>query len=150
MIWDNIGQVTIISVAYMLLFTAFNTCQNLASKILKDDGFDTFGNTTLAVIYLTFAFVGFFATAIINKIGNLRITLCIGAFCYTFWIVSFLLPSYYSKYKKDHNGSIDGAPGILNANLIKFLIVLTAAINGGGAGILWVSQGKFISVCACD
>ena len=29
------------------------------------------------------------------------------------------------------------------------LLILTAAINGAGAGILWVAQGKFISDCAC-
>jgi hypothetical protein len=45
---------------------------------------------------------------------------------------------------------MDGAPWILNKNLIKILLILTAAINGAGAGILWVSQGKFISECACD
>ena len=28
------------------------------------------------------------------------------------------------------------------------MMLLTAAINGAGAGILWVSQGKFISECA--
>ena len=38
----------------------------------------------------------------------------------------------------------------MNKSLIEKLIVLTAAINGFGAGILWVAQGKFISECACD
>jgi len=30
------------------------------------------------------------------------------------------------------------------------MLIATAAINGAGAGILWVSQGKFISECATD
>jgi MFS family permease len=38
----------------------------------------------------------------------------------------------------------------MDKKLIEVLIVLTAAINGFGAGILWVAQGKFISECACD
>ena len=38
----------------------------------------------------------------------------------------------------------------MNKTLIEYLIVLTGAINGFGAGILWVAQGKFISECACD
>jgi MFS family permease len=38
----------------------------------------------------------------------------------------------------------------MNKQLIEVLIVLTGAINGFGAGILWVAQGKFISECACD
>jgi MFS family permease len=30
------------------------------------------------------------------------------------------------------------------------LLILTAAINGSGAGILWVAQGNFIALCACE
>ena len=103
MIWDNIGPVTVIAVAFTLIFTAFNTCQNFASKVLKDDNFDDLGNTSLATLYLVFAFFGFFSTAIINKIGSLRISLFLGAMCYSFWIVCFILPSYYQKYSDDHN-----------------------------------------------
>ena len=98
MILNNIGQVTIISMAFMLIFTAFNTCQNLASKVLKDDQFDNLGFVSLAVLYLVFAVCGFFGAAIVNKIGSVKVTLFIGALCYTFWIVCFILPSYYQKY----------------------------------------------------
>ena len=69
----------------------------------------------------------------------------IGAFCYTFWIVCFLLPAYYHQYGEDEK-----KPAILNKGLIKFLIVFTAAINGAGAGILWTAQGNFITLCACE
>ena len=81
----------------------------------------------------------FFSTAIVRKIGSERLAMFIGASCYAIWIVCFLLPSYYRKYKDDHGGSLDGAPGILNKNLIQALIIITAAINGCGAGILWVA-----------
>ena len=30
------------------------------------------------------------------------------------------------------------------------VLVLTAAINGAGAGIFWVSECNYISECACD
>ena len=45
---------------------------------------------------------------------------------------------------------MDGAPVILNRNLITSLILITAVVLGFGAGILWTSQGKFISDCACE
>ena len=73
----------------------------------------------------------------------------IGSSCYSFWIICFILPSYYAKYKQEH-GSMEGAPAILNKNLIEALLFITAAVNGAGAGILWVSVGKFISECACQ
>jgi MFS family permease len=45
---------------------------------------------------------------------------------------------------------MDGAPGILNKTFIQAMLIVTAAINGIGAGILWVAQGNFVSCCACD
>lgn len=38
----------------------------------------------------------------------------------------------------------------INRNLIQYAVILTAGINGAGAAILWVSQGKYISECAND
>ena len=78
------------------------------------------------------------------------LALFLGAMCYSFWIVCFILPSYYQKYSDDHNKDMSDAPAILSRSLIKFLLIFTAAINGAGAGILWVAQGKFVSVCACE
>jgi MFS family permease len=86
------------------------------------------------VLYLVFAFSSFFASAIVRKVGRISITLSMGAFCYTFWIVCFLLPSYYQEAEDK-----DNLPWILNKTLIKGLLIATAAINGFGAGILWVS-----------
>lgn len=103
----------------------------------------------LAALYLTFAFSAFFASAIVNKVGKLKLTLFFGAMCYSFWIVCFILPSFFQEYKNEHGGRMDGAPGILSFGLIKFLLIFTAVINGFGAGILWVSQGKFLTMCAC-
>ena len=85
------------------------------------------------------------STAIVNKIGKINVALFIGALCYTFWIVCFLLPSYYAEYEDKTN-----LPWYLDHNLITISLLLTAAINGAGAGILWTAQGKFISECACE
>jgi len=93
----------------------------------------------LAALYLTFAISAFFASAIVNKVNKLQVTLFFGAMCYSFWIVCFILPSFFQEYKNDHDGSMDGASGILSYGLIKFLLILTAVINGFGAGVLWVS-----------
>jgi DMSO/TMAO reductase YedYZ heme-binding membrane subunit len=87
--------VTILSLGFLILFTAFNTCQNFATKVLEDDGFGNLGFANLAVLYLVFAFSSFFASAVVSKVNRINVALSLGAFCYTFWIVCFLLPSYY-------------------------------------------------------
>lgn len=38
----------------------------------------------------------------------------------------------------------------MDKSLITFLLILTAGILGAGAGLLWVSQGSYISECAND
>jgi MFS family permease len=145
----NFGKATILSLGFMLLFTAFNTCQNFASKILDDDGFGNLGFINLACIYLAFAICSFFSAAIVNKINKLSVSLSLGAFCYTFWIVCFLLPCFYHKKMEDHVKEED-LPWILKPNLIKAMLIVTSILVGLGAGILWVSQGNYLSECATD
>jgi MFS family permease len=102
--------------------------------VLKQDGFDNLGFTSIAVLYLFFGIFSFFSSAIVNKIGKINVSMSIGAMCYTFWIVCFLLPSYYSQQEDK-----DNLPWILNKNLITIMLLVTAAINGAGAGILWTA-----------
>lgn len=68
----------------------------------------------------------------------------LGALCYAFWILTFLLPSYYAERPED------AGKGLLNETFIKTMLIVTSIINGFGAGILWTAQGKFISECASN
>ena len=81
------------SFGFLLLFTAYSTCQNFSAKILKDAGFDNTGFYSVAILYLVFAIFSFFGTAIVNKINNMRVSMACGALCYIFWVLSFILPS---------------------------------------------------------
>ena len=104
MITKNFGKLLIMSIGFCFLFTAFNTCQNFAAAILNDNGFGSLGYVTLSTLYLLFSIFSFFSGAIVNKAGNAKITMGIGGFAYTFWILCFILPAYYGKYTKDHDG----------------------------------------------
>lgn len=66
----------------------------------------------------------------------------VGALCYTLYTGSFILASAPIKYPDQAD------LWILNKTLIKVVLLLTAAINGFGASILWVAQGKYISCIA--
>jgi hypothetical protein len=61
-------------------------------------------------------------------------SLVIGAFCYTFYVASFVLPAFKSQLP-------DSNSWFLNRTFILVLIIVAAAINGFGAAILWVAQG---------
>jgi hypothetical protein len=96
MIYTNIDQVLLLVASFILQFTAYFTCQNFASKVLKDDGFDNLGFTCVALLYFMFASSSFFGGTIVHKMNNTRLTMTIGGLCYSGWIFSFLLPTYYS------------------------------------------------------
>ena len=63
----------------------------------------------------------------------------IGALCYTLYTGSFILASAPIKYPEQAD------LWIFNKNLIKAVILVTAACCGFGASILWVAQGKYLA-----
>ena len=93
----NIEKVFMVSFGFFVIFIAYLSCQNFASKILIDLGYSNLGILSVAVIYLAFAFNAAAATKILNKLG-MRLTLCISGLSYSIFIGSFLVPLY--KYEK--------------------------------------------------
>lgn len=88
----NFGKLMVLSVGFMLMFSVFNTAQNLASNVLKDLGFGNMGFYSLAFLYLTFSLSCFVASAIVNKIGE-RVSMVSGSLCYTLYNGAFILSS---------------------------------------------------------
>ena len=60
-----------------------------------------------------------------------------------------MLPSFYQQYKLENDGK---EPNVwyLDRNFIQGAVIFAACINGAGAGILWTSQGKYLTDCACN
>ena len=104
---------------------------------MKNDGFEGLGFYTMACLYLVFGFCSFFSTAIVNKLGT-KVSLIIGGLCYFFWVFCFLAPAFKSEYPESDLF-------LFNHGFITFLSLFSAAINGFGAGILWVAQGQYVS-----
>lgn len=122
------------SIGFLLVFTAYFTCQNFASKLLEEDGYDHIGYYSVGIVYLTFAFSSLLSKAIMKKLRKVSIAMSIGALCHTFWIISFILASF--NFEKDDKQQL---PFILNRDFIKFIIILSSIVTGVGSGLLWVS-----------
>lgn len=132
-----------ISFGYFLIFSATFSCQNIASKILFDLGFQNLGYLSVAVVYLTFSLGSLGTTRIIKWLG-VRKTLCFGGLAYSFWAASFLVPSL----KRERE--LNGATVMLSDSLIFGLLLFSAFIMGLGAGPLWVGQQFYVASCAND
>jgi hypothetical protein len=129
----NFDRLMVLSVGFMLLFTAFNTAQSLATQVLLDNNFGNLGFYSLGLLYCTFGLCCFFSLPIVKKLGS-KVSLIFGAFCYTFYVASFILPAFRSQKP---SSSI----WILNKTFIEVFILFAACVNGFGASILWVAQG---------
>ena len=120
--------------------------QNFSSKILQDDGFEGLGFQCLATLYIVFAVSSFFSHAVIGMVGSLSKAMSGATLCYFIWISCFILPSKLNEWPDDESEK----PWYLNKTFISTILLITAGINGAGAGILCSSEGKFLTLCACD
>ena len=98
--YTNFSQVLLLSLGFQLLFTAWFTTQNFASKVLYDDGFGDAGYTSVALLYFVFGISSFFGAVVVNRIGSLPISMFLGCLCFSGFIVSFILASLYDECPK--------------------------------------------------
>lgn len=119
------GEVVKLGLAFMLIFTAFQTGSFFQTPVLKDLGFgESLGFAGLGVLYATMSVSIFAAPHLIKTVGA-RKALCGGACLYCVFIISMVRPV---------------AP----------VFVMASALNGLGAAALWTSQGSLLTVYSTD
>ncbi|XP_044761950.1 UNC93-like protein MFSD11 [Coccinella septempunctata] len=118
-------NVWLLSIAFMLLFTAFQCLGIIMKTILEgakkeNPEFNADGYLCLAIVYISFAIVNWFAPSIISLIGP-KATMCIGAVSYIGYIFSFLYPEVHALY-------------------------IMSAVLGIGAALIWTGQGNYLII----
>lgn len=123
-------NVMILSLSFMLLFTGFQTCQMVEETVLNSfinetriNGTSTFkgdGYTSLAILYMIFAFANWLAPSVVSILGA-KYTMVVGGLTYVLYIATFIQP--------------------LTATLYTASILI-----GFGAAILWTGQGTFLTM----
>jgi len=106
-------------IGFFFLFMAFNTTQALETTLLSDQ---TLAYATLGVLYGVFTATTIIAPKLVDILGP-RIGMGIGAVPYVLLVFANIYPDYYT------------------------LIPASAGV-GFGAGLLWTSQGIYLSRCA--
>ena len=112
---------------FLLVFVAYMTIQVYARRLYPASA----GPDQLALLYAVFTVASFLAPAAVNRWGP-RICLFIGILGYGALVAGGLL--YFLR------------PG---AAMLSFVLVC-AALNGGGAALLWTAQGKMIMSYSTD
>jgi len=96
----------------------------------------------MTTLYLAFSLSSFFSPYFVTKLGD-KTSLFLSGVCYSFWILCFLPAALYPEHK-------DSSSIIFNRRFIEVLSLFSSAVNGFGAGLLWVAQGKYVAECAND
>uniref|UniRef100_A0A6A7FXZ9 UNC93-like protein MFSD11 n=1 Tax=Hirondellea gigas TaxID=1518452 RepID=A0A6A7FXZ9_9CRUS len=118
-------NVMLLGLAYMLVFTSFQTQGNMQQVVIdsiqkEDPSFTGSGYISLAVIYAVFATMNWFTPSILAYLGP-KLTMIIGAITYSIFIASFLWPQTW-------------------------LLYLVSVIVGAGAALIWTGQGNYLTL----
>ncbi|KAL8565105.1 hypothetical protein ACOMHN_005308 [Nucella lapillus] len=116
-------NIIVLGIAFMLIFTAFQTCSMAEKAVLQSAYNGTFegnGYTSLGIIYAVFSVSNWAAPSVVSFAGP-KISMIFGSVLYFVFVLSFLKPMVWSLY----TGS---------------------ALVGVGAAILWTAQGNFLTI----
>uniref|UniRef100_A0A1B6DK71 UNC93-like protein MFSD11 n=1 Tax=Clastoptera arizonana TaxID=38151 RepID=A0A1B6DK71_9HEMI len=118
-------NIILLGLAFMLVFTAFQTMGNIEKTVLTsitndDPSFQGDGYTSLAIIYAVFAVSNWFIPSIISVFGP-RLTMLFGGIIYTVFIATFLMPRTW-------------------------LLYAASALIGIGAAAIWTGQGTYLTL----
>ena len=117
-----LGQVTIMGIVFLLIFTAYITIQAFASKLYGD----TLGSNMALTLYAVFTVACFIAPAITNVLGP-RFTLFLGSLGYAALVAASLVLA------------VSGSGPVTDT-----FVVLGGACCGLGAALLWTAQGRMM------
>jgi hypothetical protein len=98
--WDRL---LFISIGFLFLFTAANTANGLASKVLSDSDFGELGFYSLGLAYCVFGISSFFSAPIVTKCGD-RLSLVLGGLCYVAYMAAFIAPTF--RYENPDNQTL--------------------------------------------
>jgi len=116
-------NVILSAVAFMLIFSAFQTMVNIEQTILKSitkPSFTADAFISSGIVYAVFALANWVSPSVIAVIGP-KFTMVIGGVMYLLFIAGFYLEANWSLY-------------------------LTSAFVGIGAALIWTGQGNYLTL----
>ncbi|XP_074264202.1 UNC93-like protein 3 [Silene latifolia] len=114
-------DVHVLSLAFLLVFSAYGAVQNLESTV---NGEGDLGTISLGILYVSFMVFSLFASLVVRKLGS-KNSLMLGTTGYWLFTAANLMPNWYT--------------------------MLPASVYMGfSASIIWVGQGTYLTSAACS
>jgi hypothetical protein len=90
--WKILKNLIVIGMAWMFLFTAYQSMANLQSSLNSDEGL---GTASLSTIYITLVVSCLFIPPVMIKNIGLKWTIVISQVCYLLFIAANMYPKWY-------------------------------------------------------
>jgi MFS family permease len=119
-----------LGLSFMLMFTAFNSLQNMIAEIYDGLGLKSLGQIALFSIYGAFGITTFISSYLIEKFGYKKIMFFSGLGYGFFELTGLLVTSC---------GSANSQDGVCSTPFIYFVVLLGAVVCGFCASLIWVS-----------
>eukprot|EP00051_Salpingoeca_urceolata_P020113 m.299280 g.299280 ORF g.299280 m.299280 type:complete len:514 (-) comp19546_c0_seq7:279-1820(-) len=115
----RVYNILVHGVAFMVLFSAFQTASEYSQPVLSALGHGDLGFLSASVIYGVFSVSTLISPHVVTYLGP-RLAMCVSGLTYVIFIFSFVFPSLAT-------------------------ILAASAILGVGAAVLWTAQGVFLT-----
>jgi hypothetical protein len=113
-----------------MLFMAFFSSANSASKVLRDCGFANLGFYSLSMLYLNFGLSSLWTPMVVKKLQP-KMSMVIASLFYSLWIISLALTSAALKNETIRE--------MLSYNAIAVMVLGVGFISGAGCSLLWIA-----------
>lgn len=123
------SRIIFLGISFMIMFTSFNSLQNIVAKLYEEYHFNNMGQTAIMCIYGTFGVTSLFSSFIVKKLGYKK-SMFLSALAYLVFEATGLIIVT----------DLDVPPW-----LVWTVVNVGACICGMGASILWVAQGSYTS-----
>lgn len=115
----------------MLIFTAFNSAQNMVAQVYANLGYDDLGNIALFTIYFIFSITSFFGSRLV-QCATPKIVFFLSALGYN----SFIFAGYIAVNCPEDND--DELPKQCGKTVLYSYIIFTSVLLGFSAATIWV------------
>jgi hypothetical protein len=128
------SRIAYLGVAFMIMFTAFHSLQNIVAKIYDDFGYKNMGTASIILLYFVYGSFTFFAPFIIRTLGYKK-SMFISSLGYGLFEAAGLIIALWT--------DIPHALGWI-------FVMIGAVFCGAGASVIWVAQGSYVSGISDD
>ena len=142
---NNIINLFFVSIIFMILFSAYNSAQNMISQIYTQSlQMPTLGKITLFFVYFSYCISNFFASYFVEKLGY-KFSMIFSSLAYVIFLSAGIIACTCERNEIETNDSRFYCSELF----ITFINILFAIICGSAAGIIWVAQSGYTS-SLCD